>query len=107
VQAVLPAVLLFAAINAFNEKALFRAAPRAALEGALGRREATLLAVALFAIPHYFGVPYGLVGVVMAAVLGWWLLKCLVLTRGLLWPWSIHVVQDITIFGVLLAGAGD
>jgi membrane protease YdiL (CAAX protease family) len=107
VQAVLPAVLLFAAINAFNEETLFRAAPMAALEGALGRREATSLAVGLFAIPHYFGVPFGLVGVAMAAVLGWWLLKCLVETRGLVWPWIIHAVQDIMIFGVLLAGAGD
>jgi hypothetical protein len=107
VQAVLPAVLLFAAINAFNEEALFRAAPMATLDGPLGRREATLLAVAHFAIPHYFGVPFGLVGVAMAAVLGWWLFKCLVETRGLLWPWIIHVVQDIAIFGVLLAGTGD
>jgi hypothetical protein len=107
VQAVLPAVLLFAAINAFNEEALFRAAPMATLEGALGRHEATLLGVMLFAIPHYFGVPFGLVGVAMAAVLAWWLLKCLVETRGLLWPWIIHLVQDVTIFGVLFAGAGD
>ena len=107
VRAVLPAVLLFAAINAFNEEALFRAAPMATLAEALSRREATLLGVMLFAIPHYFGVPFGPVGVAMAAVLGWWLFKCLVETRGLLWPWIIHVVQDIAIFGVLLAGAGD
>ncbi len=115
VQTVLPAVFLFSAINAFNEETLFRAAPVATLEEALGRHEATLFAVMLFAIPHYFGVPFGLVGVAMAAILGWWLVKCLletgwwlfkclVETRGLLWPWIIHLVQDIAIFSVLLAG---
>jgi len=106
VVAVLPAVLIFSAINAFNEEMLFRGAPMATLEGAIGRREAILLGIMLFAIPHYFGVPFGLVGVAMAAVLAWWLLKCLLETRGLLWPWIIHLVQDILIFGVLLAGAG-
>jgi membrane protease YdiL (CAAX protease family) len=106
VTAALPAILLFAAINAFNEEMLFRAAPMATLGGAMGRREAILLGVALFAVPHYFGIPFGLVGMAMAAVLAGWLLKCLLETRGLFWPWTIHFVQDILIFAVITAGAG-
>ena len=103
--AVLPAVLVIAAINALNEEVIFRAGPVAALDGVLGRRELVLLVVALFAIPHYFGVPFGLVGVAMAAVFGWWTTKALLETRGLLWPWVIHLVQDVLIFTFILAGA--
>jgi hypothetical protein len=103
--AVLPAVLVIAAINALNEEVTFRAGPVAALDGVLGRRELVLLVVALFAFPHYFGVPFGLVGVGMAAVFGWWTTKALLETRGLLWPWVIHLVQDVLIFTFILAGA--
>jgi hypothetical protein len=103
--AVLPAVLVIAAINALNEEVIFRAGPVAALDGVLGRRELVLLVVALFAIPHYFGVPFRLVGVGMAAVFGWWTTKALLETRGLLWPWVIHLVQDVLIFTFILAGA--
>ena len=106
VIAALPAILFFAALNAFNEEVLFRAAPMGSLDGTMGRREAILLGVALFAVPHYFGIPFGLVGMAMAAVLAWWLLKCLLETRGLFWPWTIHFVQDVLIFAVITAGAG-
>jgi membrane protease YdiL (CAAX protease family) len=106
VIAALPAILFFAAINAFNEEVLFRAAPMGSLDGAMGRREAMLLGVALFAVPHYFGIPFGLVGMAMAAILAWWLLKCLFETRGLFWPWTIHFVQDVLIFAVITASAG-
>lgn len=103
--AVLPAVLVIAATNALNEEVMFRAGPVAALDGVLGRRELVLLVVALFAIPHYFGIPFGLVGVAMAAIFGSWTVKALLETRGLLWPWVVHLVQDILIFTFLLAGA--
>ena len=103
--AVLPAVLVIAAINALNEEVIFRAGPVAALDGVLGRRELVLLVVALFAIPHYFGVPFGLAGVAMAAVFAWWTTKALLETRGLFWPWVIHLVQDVLIFTFILAGA--
>lgn len=102
--AVLPAVLVIAALNALNEEVTFRAGPVAALDGVLGRRELVLLVVALFAIPHYFGVPFGLIGVGMAAVFGWWTTKALLETRGLLWPWVIHLVQDVLIFTFIGAG---
>jgi hypothetical protein len=101
---VLPVVLVIAAVNALNEEVIFRAGPVAALGGVLGRRELVFLVVALFAIPHYFGVPFGLVGVAMASVFGWWTTKALLETRGLLWPWVIHLVQDVLIFTFILAG---
>ncbi len=103
--AVLPAVLVIAALNSVNEEVTFRAGPVAALDGVLGRRELVLLVMAIFAIPHYFGVPSGLLGVAMAAFFAWWTTKALLETRGLLWPWVIHLVQDILIFTFIGAAA--
>ena len=105
VLAVLPAVLVIAALNALNEEVIFRAGPVAALDGIIGRRQLVLLVVVVFAIPHYFGVPFGLPGVAMAAVFAWWTTKALLETRGLFWPWFIHLVQDVLIFIFILAGA--
>ena len=35
---------------------------------------------------------------------GWYLGKCMVETRGFLWPWFIHLVQDVLIFFVMTVG---
>jgi CAAX protease family protein len=50
-------------------------------------------------------VPYGIVGVVMAGFLGWFLAKAMVETRGFFWPWFIHFCQDVAIFTFMAAGS--
>jgi membrane protease YdiL (CAAX protease family) len=101
----LPAVLLFAAVNAFNEEMTYRASILAGLEPVAGSRQALWNSAVFFGIGHYFGVPYGVVGVIMATFLGWMLGKAMLETRGLAWAWFIHFVQDVLIFSFMAAGS--
>jgi hypothetical protein len=79
---------------------------RSMLGTQLGRLIVALWNAALFfGIGHYFGVPYGVIGVVMATFLGWILGKAMLETRGLFWSWSIHFVQDVLIFSFMAAGS--
>jgi hypothetical protein len=103
--AVLPAILFAAAVNALNEEIAWKASILAVLEGPLGRRDALRLVAAHFGIAHFYGVPYGLVGVALAWFLGWLLARSMVETRGLWWAWLIHFVQDVLIFAFLAATA--
>ncbi len=101
----LPMVLLLAAMNAFAEEVSFRCALLAPLLGAVGQRQAVLLTAAYFGIAHYYGVPYGIIGVVMSGFLGWYLGKSMVETKGLFWPWFIHFLQDVLVFSFMAIGA--
>jgi hypothetical protein len=60
---------------------------------------------AYFGLLHYYGVPYGVVGVLMAGLLGWLLGKSMLETRGLFWAWFIHLIQDVLIFSFLAIGS--
>jgi hypothetical protein len=102
---IFPAVLLFAAMNAFNEEMTYRAPMLAGLESVIGPRHALWNAALFFCIGHYFGVPYGVIGVVMSTLLGWILGKAMLETRGLFWAWFIHFVQDVLIFSFMAAGS--
>ncbi len=101
----LPFVLLFAALNAFSEETLYRAALLAPLRDAVGRPQALLLTAALFGLWHFYGVPYGVIGVIMSGVLGWYLGKSMLETRGLFWAWFIHFWQDVAIFTFIAMGS--
>jgi hypothetical protein len=58
-----------------------------------------------FGIMHFYGVPYGVVGVLLAGFLGWILAKSMQETRGLFWAWFIHFWQDVWIFSFLAIGS--
>jgi hypothetical protein len=94
----LPAVLLVAALNAFNETMTYRASFLAALEIPAGATQALLMAAVWFGIGHYFGVPYGIFGAIMATFLGWFLGRSVLETRGIFWAGAIHFLQDAVIF---------
>jgi hypothetical protein len=100
----LPAILFAAALNAFNEEVTYKASILSALVEPLGRRDALRLVAAYFGIAHFYGVPYGLIGVALAWFLGWILARSMVETRGMAWAWFIHFVQDVLIF-VFMAGS--
>jgi hypothetical protein len=70
----------------------------AALAPAFGKEDALLLSAALFGIQHYYGVPYGIAGILMAGILGWLLGKSMLETKGFAWAWLIHFAQDVLIF---------
>lgn len=99
------AVIVLAAMNAFYENVTYRAAPLATLEPAAGPGQAMLLTAFVFGIGHFYGVPYGIVGAVMAGALGWILNKTMLETRGFFWPWFIHFCQDALVFSFMALGA--
>jgi len=101
----LPAVLLAATLNAFNEEMTYKASFLSVLEGAVGRDHALWLMAAYFGIGHFYGVPYGVIGVLMAGFLGWFLGKSMLETRGMWWAWFIHFWQDVLIFAFLAIGS--
>mgnify|MGYP003382630463 FL=1 len=105
-------VLFFSALNAFSEEAIFRLAIVAPLYGKLTVSTILLISAALFGVPHYFGTPSGIPGVLMAGFLGWLLALSLIETQGLLVAWALHFVQDVVIIGSTIlitrrAGAGS
>jgi hypothetical protein len=101
----LPAILLAAALNAFNEEMTYKASFLSVLEDTIGKNQALLMMAAYFGIGHFYGVPYGVIGVLMAGFLGWILGKSMLDTRGLFWAWFIHFWQDVLIFSFLAIGS--
>ena len=101
----LPAVLLAAAMNAFYEEMTYKASFLSVLESPVGPRQALYMVAVYFGIMHFYGVPYGVVGVLLAGFLGWILAKSMQETRGLFWAWFIHFWQDVWIFSFMAIGA--
>jgi membrane protease YdiL (CAAX protease family) len=100
-----PVVLLIATLNAFNEEMTYKASFLSVLENVLGKHQALWLMAAYFGIGHFYGIPYGVVGVLMAGFLGWLLGKSMLETRGLWWAWFLHFLQDVMIFAFLAIGS--
>jgi len=98
-------VLVCAALNAFNEEVTYKAGFLAVLVEPVGARNALRMVAAFFGLAHFYGVPYGIVGVVLAWFLGWILARSMLETRGLWWAWCIHFLQDVAIFGFMVTGA--
>lgn len=93
-----PVIVVAAALNAFAEEFVFRAAPLAGLVDAIGKRHALSLLGGFFGLSHYYGSPGGLTGVAMTAFVGWLLAKSILETRGLGVAFAIHVTADVLIF---------
>jgi len=90
-------VLLFSAMNAFSEEAIFRLGVVVPLYGVMSVSIIILISGILFGLPHYFGTPSGVIGVLMAGFLGWLLALAMLETQGFFIPWSVHFVQDVVI----------
>lgn len=100
---ILPSILFYAALNAFNEEFTYRAPMLATLEPVGGSKQALWLSAYFFGIAHYFGTPGGLIGGLLSIFMGWILGKGMLETRGLFWTWWIHFLSDIAIFTFLTA----
>lgn len=100
---ILPSILFYAALNAFNEEITYRAPMLATLEPVGGSKQALWLSAYFFGIAHYFGTPGGLIGGVLSIFMGWILGKGMIETRGFFWTWWIHFLSDIAIFTFLTA----
>jgi hypothetical protein len=100
---ILPSILFYSALNAFNEEITYRSPMLATLEPVGGSKQALWMAACFFGIAHYFGTPGGILGALASLFMGWILSKGMVETRGLFWSWWIHFLSDVVIFTFLTA----
>jgi hypothetical protein len=66
---------------------------------------ALLVTATYFGISHYYGVPYGILGCIMAFIPGWLMGKAMLETRGFFWAWMIHFSMDVVIFIFVAMGS--
>jgi len=67
--------------------------------------EGMMLTAAFFGIAHFYGAPGGYLGVLATGFFGWILGRSILETKGLFWPWFIHLWADVVIFGFMAIGA--
>lgn len=92
----------FALVNAALEELIWRGALQDRLAPVFGARGAVALQALSFGVQHLWGVPRGIVGVLLAGV---WAVMLGLLRRkagGLLAPFLAHVVADATIAVIVL-----
>lgn len=94
-------ILLFSLTNSFGEEMIYRMGIVSPLKGLLQPMTIFIISAVLFGIPHLAGMPSGLIGAIMAGVLGLVLAKSLYETNGFFWAWIIHFLQDVIIIGTL------
>jgi len=94
----IPVALLIAIINSFNEEFSLRAAPLSELWNTIGKQQALMITTLFFGLGHFYGVPTGLLGVLLSSFLGWFLGKSMLETGGFSWAWLIHFLPDAFIF---------
>jgi len=101
-----PFALLFAATNAFSEEMQFRATLLGPLQEALGADQALWLTAIFFGFAHYFGgAPAGVLGVLIAGLLGALFAKSMLESKGILVPWFIHFCQIAVIYAFWAIGS--
>jgi hypothetical protein len=103
----LPWVLLFSLSNAFSEEVIYRLGVIVPLVGAIDTNYILVVSAVAFGVPHLRGMPNGIVGALMAGLLGWLLAKSVVETNGIFWAWFIHFLQDVVIFSAFVLAAAD
>ncbi len=101
----IPAALLIAVMNAFNEDFTLRAAPISELQSPLGKGQTLLITTVFFGLGHFYGVPAGVLGVLLSSFLGWFLGKSMLETKGFFWAWLIHFIPDAFIFSFFAISA--
>ena len=92
-------IILFSLTNSFAEEMIFRMGIVSPLKGLLSPMAIYSISAVLFGIPHFAGMPNGIIGATMAGVLGFVLAKSLYETNGFFWAWWIHFLQDVLIIG--------
>jgi len=103
----IPWVLLFSVTNSFSEEIVYRLGIIVPLVGSIDPAYILIISAAAFGAPHLRGMPNGIVGALMAGLLGWLLAKSMVETNGICWAWFIHFLQDIVIFSAFVMAAAN
>ena len=95
-------IILFSLMNSLSEEAIFRLGILGSLYEVMSPSNIMLVSAIIFGAVHYGGMPNGIVGMLMAGVLGWLLMKSVLETHGLFWAFFIHFLQDVVIFGGII-----
>lgn len=101
----IPLIIIMACNNAFFEELLCRASFLSVLENVIGGKHSLMITSVLFGIGHYYGVPYGILGVLLSWFLGYILAKSMLETRGFFWAFIIHIVMDVFIYFSMSMGS--
>lgn len=94
----LPVVVVAAAINAIREEVTFRTVLLARLEAVVGSAHAVWITAAAFGLGHFYGMPRGVPGVLLAGFLGLIFAKCILETRGLVLALVAHFLADAILY---------
>lgn len=94
-------IILFSLTNSFSEEMIFRVGINGPLANLLAPNKIFLISAIIFGIAHFQGMPSGIIGIVLAGLLGYILSKSIHETNGVFWAWLIHFLQDIIIIGSL------
>ena len=98
----IPLIFLFSITNSFSEEIIYRFAINGNLAKIVAPKTVFLISGILFGLPHYWGFPTGIIGVIMSGLLGYILSKATDETQGIGIAWGIHFVQDVIIFSAVL-----
>jgi membrane protease YdiL (CAAX protease family) len=102
----LPAVVLFALMNAFGEEMAYRAAPLSQLWQVVGKGHAIWMTALWFGLGHYYGgISFGAFGAVFFTLVAALFGKAMLETRGLAVPVFMHLWGDIVLYIFLALGA--
>ena len=99
----LPFSIVFALSNSFVEESITRFGVVVVLKDVIKDRTIPFVSALLFGSVHYWGNPGGILGVLVAGFLGWFLTKSILETKGIFWAWWIHFLQDVIIISVMLS----
>ena len=94
-------IILFSLTNSFAEEMIFRVGINGPLTNLLSPNRIFLISAVIFGVAHFQGMPSGIIGVILAGLLGYVLSKSIQETNGIFWAWLIHFLQDIIIIGSL------
>lgn len=99
----LPFSILFALNNSFVEEIITRFGVVVSLKNVLPDNYISIISGLIFGTVHFWGNPGGVIGLLFAGFLGWFLAKSILETKGIYWAWLIHFLQDVVIITALLS----
>ena len=94
-------IILFSLTNSFAEEMIFRVGMNSPLDNLFSPNKIFLISAVIFGVAHFQGMPSGIIGVILAGLLGYVLSKSIQETNGIFWAWLIHFLQDVIIIGSL------
>lgn len=94
-------IILLSAINALGEEVIYRVIPYE-ITGHSNKTYPYISGI-IFGLAHFWGNPGGPIGIIISGLLGYFLARSVVETKGVFWALLIHFLQDVVIFGVLFS----